>query len=64
MAQTAAEEARMAGARLSRGLSARNPESTERQREIMSFGVYRTFDKIFEMAAVWNKLAPRAGRRE
>lgn len=61
-ATTAAEEARMAGTRLSRGLTARNMEAAERQREIMWFGVYRLFDKVFEMADQWNKLAPRAGK--
>jgi quercetin dioxygenase-like cupin family protein len=61
MAQTAAEEARMAGARLSRAVGTRNTDATDRQREIMWFGVYRTFDKLFEMAEQWNKLAPRTG---
>lgn len=61
IAQTAAEEARMAGARLSRGLAARNNETADRQREIMWFGLYRTFDKLFEMSEQWNKMAPRAG---
>ena len=61
VAQTAAEEARMAGSRLSRGLGARNNDAAERQREIMWFGVYRTFEKLFEMADQWNKMAPRTG---
>ena len=59
--QTAAEEQRMAGGRLSRALSARNEEAADRQREIMWFGVYRIFDKLFEMAEQWNKMSPRAG---
>jgi quercetin dioxygenase-like cupin family protein len=63
MAQTAAEEARMAGARLSRALGARNEEAADRQREIMWFGVYRTLDKISEMSEQWNKMSPRAGSR-
>ena len=63
MAQNAAEEARMAGARLSRALGSRNNETADRQREILWFGVYRTFDKLFEMAEQWNKLSPRAGTR-
>jgi len=61
IARTAAEEARMAGARLSRGLASRNNETADRQREIMWFGLYRTFDKLFEMSEQWNKMAPRAG---
>ncbi len=61
MAQTAAEEARMAGARLSRALGAHNNEAADRQREIMWFGLYRTFDKLFDMAEEWNKMSPRAG---
>jgi quercetin dioxygenase-like cupin family protein len=59
--QTAAEEQRMAGGRLSRALSARNEEAADRQREIMWFGIYRIFDKLFEMAELWNKMSPRAG---
>ena len=59
--QTAAEEQRMAGGRLSRALGARNEEAADRQREIMWFGVYRIFDKLFEMAEQWNKMSPRAG---
>ncbi|MFP6590235.1 MAG: cupin domain-containing protein [Candidatus Latescibacterota bacterium] len=59
--QTAAEEQRMAGVRLSRALGARNEEAADRQREIMWFGVYRIFDKLFEMAEQWNKMSPRAG---
>ena len=59
--QTAAEEQRMAGVRLSRALGARNEEAADRQREIMWFGVYRIFDKLFEMAELWNKMSPRAG---
>ena len=59
--QTAAEEQRMAGGRLSRALGARNEEAADRQREIMWFGVYRIFDKLFEMAERWNKMSPRAG---
>ena len=59
--QTAAEEQRMAGALLSRALWARNEEAADRQREIMWFGVYRIFDKLFEMAEQWNKMSPRAG---
>ena len=59
--QTAAEEQRMAGGRLSRALGARNEEAADRQREIMWFGVYRIFDKLFEMAELWNKMSPRAG---
>jgi quercetin dioxygenase-like cupin family protein len=55
--QTAAEEQRIAGARLARAVG----ENADRQREIMWFGVYRIFDKLFEMAAQWNRLAPRAG---
>jgi hypothetical protein len=51
----------MADSRLSRGLGARNSDAADRQREIMWFGVYWTFDKIFEMADQWNKMAPRAG---
>ncbi|HCL26814.1 MAG TPA: hypothetical protein DIC52_00065 [Candidatus Latescibacteria bacterium] len=61
IAKTAAEEARMAGARLSRALGSRSTDGTDRQREIMWFGLYRTFDKLFEMADQWNKLAPRTG---
>ena len=59
--QTAAEEQRMAGGRLSRALGARNEEAADRQREIMWFGVCRIFDKLFEMAEQWNKMSPRAG---
>ena len=59
--QTAAEEQRMAGGRLSRAIGARNEEAADRQREIMWFGVYRIFDKLFEMAEQWNKMSPRAG---
>ena len=59
--QTAAEEQRIAGGRLSRALGARNEEAADRQREIMWFGVYRIFDKLFEMAEQWNKMSPRAG---
>ena len=59
--QTAAEEQRMAGGRLLRALGARNEEAADRQREIMWFGVYRIFDKLFEMAEQWNKMSPRAG---
>jgi len=55
--KTAAEEQRIAGARLARAVG----ENADRQREIMWFGVYRIFDKLFEMAAQWNRLAPRAG---
>jgi quercetin dioxygenase-like cupin family protein len=61
-ARTAAEETRMAGARLSRALTARNNDAADRQREIVWFGIYRLFSKVFEMADQWNKLAPRAGR--
>jgi hypothetical protein len=42
----------MADSRLSRGLGARNSDAADRQREIMWFGVYWTFDKIFEMACL------------
>lgn len=59
--RTAAEEQRMAGARLSRAVGARNEEAADRQREIMWFGVYRIFDKLFEMAEQWNRLSPRVG---
>ena len=59
--QTAAEEQRMAGGRLSRALGARNEKAADRQREVMWFGVYRIFDKLFEMAELWNKMSPRAG---
>ena len=61
IATRAAEEQRMAGARLSRAVDARNDETADRQREIMWFGVYRIFDKLFEMAEQWNKMSPRAG---
>jgi quercetin dioxygenase-like cupin family protein len=61
IATMAAEEQRMAGARLSRAVDARNDETVDRQREIMWFGVYRIFDKLFEMAEQWNKMSPRAG---
>jgi quercetin dioxygenase-like cupin family protein len=59
--RTAAEEQRMAGARLSRAVGARSEEAADRQREIMWFGVYRIFDKLFEMAEQWNRLSPRVG---
>ena len=55
--QAAAEEQRIAGARLARAVG----ENADRQREIMWFGVYRIFDKLFEMAEQWNMMSPRAG---
>lgn len=63
-ADKTAQEQRMAGARLSRALASRNLDNAERQREIMWFAIYRVFDKAYQLAAQWNRLAPRAGRTQ
>lgn len=62
IAQTAAEEQRMTGARLTRAVSANNWDAADSQREAMWFALYRVYHKLDELTDLWNTVAPRAGR--
>lgn len=60
--QTASEEQRMAGARLTRAISSGNWDAADSQRDAMWFGLYRVYHKLDELTELWNAVAPRAGR--
>ncbi|MBT7596980.1 MAG: hypothetical protein HN559_18915, partial [Gemmatimonadetes bacterium] len=62
IAQTAAEEQRMTGARLTRALSSGNMDAADSQREAIWFALYRVYHKLEEVTEIWNAVAPRAGR--